>query len=455
MPPLTDTTDAELATATTLHHRAAETLDTAQAELRQAEIARDAARAQLEALRAVDADLRRRLAEAAAGLPGDAAALTDDVEVNLVALRAQGVAVAAAERAVVDARRHFQAAGTTLRDAETRRSAAQAAKDAADERAAMLAEVDAALGEDELGQVPGDAQAALDGDAFADAEARVAADLSEELLERARARLTIAGAEQDDALAAAAAAALKTADAATTQGGPASATEEARAMLASAEASYLTVLTGRTELDRAQAAIAAVNAAPPLSTDRKERMTEGPIADAGRDAAEAEKDRDDARDEVRAKRKDLQAKVLLAVTDHPDDDPAGDADVQAAQDDLDAAQGDLQKAEDALDVAADPDTPTPRQAFGRWEATVPDETWEALLALEEARATLTRLAGTDAAALEQTMSEAESAYGDAIAAESAAGRAVAVLRALTTDLAGAAETAARTTFDLSTARGDA
>jgi hypothetical protein len=455
LPPLTETAAAELATATAVAERAQTALAAAQADVRAAEAARAAAGARLEALAALDAELRRRLAEAADAMPADATGLADDVELNVVALRAQGAAVAGAERDLADARRRFQAAGTLVRDAEADLAAARSAKAAADARALTIAAAEAALAAEPLVDVGMDAGTALDGPELEAADARLAADLPEELLARARARLAIARAEQADANDGAAAAKRTAAVAATAQGGRPAASAQGAAALDAAEGAYLDTLHGREELDGALAAIAAVTARPPLSDDRRARMTTGAVAAAGRAAAEAEQTRDEARATVREKRVAYLRMVLVAVDQHPESDPSEDGDVQTAAGELQTALEALSEAEQALDLRPAPEEPTPREAFGRWEATVPDETWAALLALEDARRTLSRLRDVDSSELREQLALAEDALGDAIAAEAGGNRAVRALLALTTDRTEAAAVAARTSSDLSITRGDA
>lgn len=445
--------DQELTTAQTLAGRAQTRLGVADAELRAAETAEADASALFTALSAKDADLRHQLAANAGGMPADTAALSDQVELNTVALRAQGAKASAAQRAAASAQHAFLAAGEQARTADARVAAAKQAKTAADARQKTLDDAALALAQAPLTDVKSGATVATGGP-FKNADKRIDDDVPKELLDRAKKRLELNGLELARTQTAADEAAAESAKAAAAAFGLPSATAAALADLQAAERSYLSALDESRILLGAVAAIAAIAGAPPISAERRARMTSGPVFDAGKSAKVLEQKRDTAREDVLAKRTAFEQKWIAALAADADADPADDAAVKTAQADLDTVVSALELAEAALDTPAAADEPTPRELFGRWEATVPAETWSSVIALEGARATLKRLKTFDPATLATTLSTAEDVYATALKTQAKGDRTAGALEAAAADRDAAAQLAVRTNSDLSAVRGD-
>ncbi len=452
---LKDVADKEHATAAALAARAKGRLATADEELRAVQIVSRDAGALFTDLSAKDAELRRRLAEAADGMPADTAALSDELELNTVALREQGAKARAAQRAVATAKQAFLAAGEQARAAQAHLASATEVKAAAAARQKTLDDAEEALKQLPLTEVK-DAATEASGDPLGAADARIEGDVPEELLVRAKARLALNAAELARAQAAAIEAAAAMAAAATTANGLPAVTREALAALQVAERDYLATLDGDRDLQRATAAIAAVTVAPPISDERVARMNSGPAHDAGNtaDNLELEEKRDKARGDVLIKRALYEQAWVAALKKDAATDPDDDAGVLDAKEKLKEELQNLRDAEEALDTPGAAGEATPRDTYGRWEATVPVELWNAVIAVEAARATLDRLTTTDPGELASKLAAAEDAYALALEAQGEGTRKVEALAALAEERSAAADLALRTNSDLSAVRGD-
>lgn len=449
---LKDVADEEQIAAQAAADRAAARLAAADAELRDAESARREAATLFTALGAKDADLRRRLAAAAGGMPADTAALSDEVELNTVALRAQGAKANAAERALAAAKQALTTAGQQVRDAQTRLAAAKATATAAAERAKQLDEAQVALGQPPLKTVAAAATTAINQD-LKKADQRIATDVPKQLLDRAKARLKLNHHELKAAETVALQAATATARAAAAANGLAAAAAQQLAELQAAEAAYLATLTRADALTRANAAVAAVQAAPEISPERRARMTGGAVVEDGKTATELEEKRDAARQKLLDARAAFEQKWIAALEAQAVD-PAQVAEVKTARDGVNTAVGALADAEMALDTPPAAGKPTPREAFGRWEATVPIETWNGVVAVVHARRTLEELKATKPAELRAALATAEDAYALARRKATSGERTIGELASLASERAATAALAIRTNSELSAVRGD-
>ena len=357
-------------------------------------------------------EIRAKLAEIP--MPADGAALIEQLEGRIVESHTQ-------EASALDAEARI-AAGRVRADRAAKEEARASADVALDEARKSTAEkkhdewVQAktrATGA--LGSLPQDAIDLLNDAAknqdFTAARTRVEGDIPAALLTRARAR----GQRELDALEAARTARTSREDALATElatnGGKAGAVFEKGLAFARAEAA-LRDFASRAEEDKAQAVqtFKAIAAAPPLTQAVKDRIAA--LAADGAAALPAEQERDIARAAVQAKQEQLDAR-LETVRDAGDDVTA-DAQVGTLTGELAALNATLNTKQAAFDIV--------KEDLDAWEAAVPEATWAALFALDEARRTLERLGAVVPATLVSDFDTAEDAYATSLLEAAAAAR---------------------------------
>lgn len=392
---LTEFADAELTTADGLLAAAQAALASTLDDLAAARAAQAQAATALEALARDEADLRAKLP--LVPMPGDADALAQALELAIVKSRTQQAIVVGATEDLALAERRAELAQAELGWATAQDDRAVAAKADAAARAADLAKVATALAAPPLSTLKKAASDALKAPLFKQAKKRVDDDLPSDLAARARVQRAAAVA----AVAAAEAAAAKAQDDAAkdleTHTGDAGIVVPLRLALDRAEAAYRAALRGGERFDEANAGLAQVVAAAPLTAGEQARIADR--AKTGAAAVDVEK-----------------ARAALAAATAASADPATDPAVADAKTVLD-------KAEDKLKAASATGSGDEVAEISTWEATVPDGVWHELDDFEASQTTLTELSGFDPAGLGATMATAETAYVTAASAAAAAARA--------------------------------
>ena len=246
---------------------------------------------------------------------------------------------------------------------------------------------------------------------FTAATARVEDDIPADLLTRARER---AQKELDAVERARTAARTKEDELATelaTNGGKAGAVVEKRVAFARAEAALRDfVLRSEAEIEQAVNAFQSISAAPPLSAAVEDLITD--LTASGSAALTAERERDTALAAVEAKQAQLDARIEVVRGDGGD--VAADAQVATLQGELAPLVATLSAKQTALDGVKDD--------LDAWEAAVPETTWASLLALDEAKRVLQRLAAITPATLVGQFDTAEDAYATRLGEAAAASR---------------------------------
>ncbi len=386
--------------------------------------ARAAQAAAAESLAAIDKELADIRAKLATADPADADALAADLQERTIAERqAQAAAVDAEEEVERRARAADATAGALAaadRGFEKATAAAAEAEEAAARHRAWIASLDGVLS-----TLPADATAAKAGARYTAAQAALAAAFPAKLLARARDR---AAREQARLAEQRALARYARATLGTLYGKPiygdAGTLDDARVDYALAEADVAdVVLHGKDELARALALADRAAAAPPPSDDevaaagRAEFLDPATDADAAKNTVKLEEARDEARDELEAKQRDLDEAILDELPKDPDEPDPASAAITAARNALPALETALADAEEALDQPVDeavPDGETRRENLRRWEAQLPDRVWRALADFAEATAILDRLAGLNLGTLKGALVDAEDAYAKAL-----------------------------------------
>jgi chromosome segregation ATPase len=402
--------------------------DAARAELSAAQAALAASGADRAGLASQQAALtvqveRTRQAMAEAPLPADVEALAAELRTLLTQVRRRRWQLLEADEALAAAAARASRAAAELEAAAARLQAAQADLAAAAERHQRHQAWTVAVSAPPLSTLPAEAGAALAGTAFAQARARVEGDVPAKLRQRAAAR----GAEEGARLGRRRAAALDSEDQllghrAAGEGLP-GASAEAGAGFRRAEAALRDfALEGKRRYDRALAALAAIPASAPLTQAQRDHIEDAALQADREAAADAEKERDEARAEVEAKRAELDAKVREAVAADVDADPAADPAVAALEGELAALRSELGAKEAAFTAAL-------RDAMDEWEASVPDAIWQNLASLEDGKKTLEELQAAAPAALVAALGAAQGALVAALLAEDRGARTRRVLEA--------------------------
>jgi SWI/SNF-related matrix-associated actin-dependent regulator 1 of chromatin subfamily A len=365
------------------------------------------------------AELGSRLADARRELAGDLtpaelAARVEAVRALIVELNGRLQEQLAAEEELALAERRLGAAGERLRRATAELTAADAELAAKSDRAARLQDRADSLAEAPLVDLTDRAQAAMDqapdDEAFVEARQRVEGDIPEALRLRAVERYRAERARSEAGTAAVAAAEGVLAGRRRADQGPAAGVAAAAAGLAAAEEALADFAArGPGRLAAARGLLAQVTAARALTDAERAAIAEPQRVTDGEAAAALESARDLARGELAANQAELEARRLAVLADDVDADPAADPEVQTLQGEVDDLQDALAAAEAAY-TAAD------RAALDDWEAAVPAAAWDALLAFERARESLTALAAAQPAARLQAVVDAEDALVTALEA---------------------------------------
>ncbi|HEX9186820.1 MAG TPA: hypothetical protein VGB87_07105, partial [Vicinamibacteria bacterium] len=409
---LKDFATAELDRARKRREFAQEDLQAANAAVNAAKDDQANAAQDLAAAERAAREIRAKLAQIP--MPADGAALLEELEGKIVEGRAQEARALAAEARISAGRARADRAAKDEARASAAVALAEDRKKKAEARHLEYANTDTTTeprkpkgwkpkATTDLAGLPQDADDLLN-DAtknqdYAAAKARVEADVPAALLTRARDR----GQKELDALAAARQAVKAKEDERATElaasGGKAGAVVEKEVAFARAEAALRDfVLRAEEERQQAVAAFKSIAASPALTQAVKDRIAA--LTAAGAAALPAEQDRDTARLAVEAKQALLDARIE-AVRDGGGD-VTTDAQVATLQGDLATANGALAAKQAAFDaVKADLDA---------WEAAVPETTWTALFALDEAKRTLDRLKVVVPATLVSDFDTAEDAY---------------------------------------------
>ncbi len=346
-------------------------------------------------------------------MPADAAALAQQLETTIIALRAKQAqlldgddAVDEAQSEAENAQADFDHVNAALAKATSDQANAQA-DDAT--RTAWKQAVAAAP----LNTLKADAAAALAASPFTDAKTRIEGDIPSALITRARERGTLA---VDRLMAFQTAATFAEDELSTdldTNAGLGGKTQKRRVEFKRAQAAFGDYVQRAAErYDRALAVLAGVVSAPPLTQPEKDRITDVTIVAKGTAAATNEKARDDAE---AAKQAALDDATLVALEADPDADVSGDPNVSAAATALQTSQTALTAAQNAY-------TAQNRKDLDTWEAAVPDSSWNLLAQFEEAKLVLTSLSTVDPTALATAMKTAESAYAGALFTEAQGAR---------------------------------
>jgi hypothetical protein len=369
-------------------------------------------------------EIRAKLAEIP--MPADGAALIEALEGEIVEAHTQEARALDAEARIAAGRVRADRAAREEARAGADVALAEARKASADKKHDEYANTDTTTppkkpkgwkptATTDLASLPQDALDLLNDAAknhdFTAARTRVEGDIPAALLTRARAR----GQRELDMLdGARAARQTKEDDLATelaTSGGKAGAVVEKRVAFARAEAALRDfVMRAKEETEQAVSTFKAIAAAPPLTQAVKDRIAA--LTADGAAALPAEQERDTARAAVQAKQAQVDARIE-AVRDAAGD-VATDAQVATLTGELATLTGTLDTKQAAFDaVKADLDA---------WEAAVPEATWTALFALDEARRTLERLGAIVPATLVSDFDSAEDAYATRLGEAAAAAR---------------------------------
>ena len=194
------------------------------------------------------------------------------------------------------------------------------------------------------------------------------------------------------------------------------------------------VLSAKERMDHALALLGPIATAPALTPAEQARITDATVTTDGAAAADKEQDRDDAETDLWEAQAVLDRATMTAVA--AGQDPTTTPAVQTAKTARDAARSALTTATGAFTAAM-------RRALDRWEAAVPDTTWQLLADFQEASAALTVLANDEPAGLVTALDAAESALAAALDAESRSADATSFLRESAAARAGALDAAAR------------
>jgi hypothetical protein len=450
---------------------ALEALRTAQQESGSARQALDDATAEFAALAKQAADIRKQLA--VVPTPADGDVLLAALERTIIDIRLTQTKILKAEADVAVSRAKVERAGADLAGATTRFDEAEAGLADAEQRSNQRADFKAKRAEPPLATIRTDADAALNtppnNKPFLDAQARIEADIPQDLRERALQRRQLAV----DILTAVRESVPKAQDAYLAEldknGGLSGKAEKARVTLQRTEAKLRAFDTlAKSWFDRASSMLARVadKQNDPLTPAQAARIKD--LETAGKPGTVKEKARDDAFGKVMEKEAALEATRLAALAKNVAD-PATDPDVINAQQALDtertalsaletawvekqkdrdtaratvaakqkaldeavqkalankvdpdtdadvaAARTALASAETALDTAEAAYRSSDKGALDAWEAAVPDTAWQHLFDFEEAQRLLTLVKDTDPDALEAAIDTDEAALANAL-----------------------------------------
>lgn len=384
-------------------------LSVAQAALAATRTHRDGLATQQAALAAQVERTRKAMAEAP--LPADAEALAAQLRTLLTQFRRRRWQLLEADDALAAAEAMTSRAGAELEAAAARLQAAQTDLAAADQRHQRHQAWAAAVEAPPLSTLPADAGTALAGAAFTQAKARVEGDLPAKLRQRAAARGTEEGARLGRRTATALGAEDELLDQRAAGEGLAGASAKAWAGFCRAEAALQAlVLEGKRRYDRALAAVGAVPGSAALTQAQRDHIEDAALQARREAAADAEKDRDEARAAVEATQAELEAKVLEVRAGDVDADPAADPAVTALQ-------GELATLQTALDGKEAAFTPAMRDALDEWEASVPDPIWQNQAAFEGAKKVLGEMQTAAPAALVAALGTTQGTLVAALLAE--------------------------------------
>jgi len=413
-----------------------------------------AARAALQASIAAD-----RAALSTTTIPSDVAALLLKLSNEIIAdRRLQGkllddrAAVAAAQEAV-----DFWQARLARATADLGADEANLARVAADDQ--RRAGWRQAITQSPLDTIAGDADDILTNNGttlLQDAAAKLTTSghaVPAELLQIAQERYDLWQARRAAGDAAVATAAAQRGAQAAADGGLAGASQKAGVDFQQAAQTFgAFVTTAKQRFDRAVNALATMTGLGAqsfvLSDPQAQAANDAGIATPGAAAEAKEKAFDDQLEVVDAAKTALADATLAAQAVDPNADVSGDPGVSAAAATLASAQTTLA----GLALA-----PADGDALAAWQVIIPDGAWRMILGFIDAKAILTDLSTSNAAALQAAMDSAEGAYGDAQVKAWQSGRSTDFLNDVIARRQ-AAVTDAQTDFDdrlLSATRGDA
>jgi hypothetical protein len=330
------------------------------------------------------ADLRERLGNVAT--PADGEPLLDQLETEIIAMRAASAAILSAEGAVACHKAEMDLAQSWLREADVEIAAAKKEWDQAKTDAARRKTAADALAAALLSPLPTKAATLLAGQTLSDAKNRIEADFPKELRNRARERAKLA-AERDVLERQKAADVLSLYNGLVSSSG--NSLDPLKDSLDDAESALVDFVTrAKSRYEQAESSLKRIGGAsnPPLTQAQKDRVNDPALKNERNAAAVKENARDAAAlvKEQAQEAYDLEQLKFLA-------DP-GQAGLAAA---LADPNSDVAKAKKALDDAtADLQVKDPAftgamaNTLSVWEAALPDSAWRDLYEFDQANSDL-------------------------------------------------------------------
>jgi len=437
-------------TLTTALQNATPALQAAQSSSTAATKARDKVKADLAALDADMASIRKQLAGTVT--PEDGTALLQQLQVDITQSRQKSAALAQAERDLAAAKADAGLAAAEVQRITKALADATAAWTDAKVQDKRRNDFKTQMGQPPLSTIVADAAAAAGGAAFNTAKARLESDLPVALKAQAEERLAAEGQRSAASVDDYHQALSLLATTQSSDGGVNGPVAKLQDEFQRADAAFSAYITGAVDrLKQANALLAKVGdpKVAPLTPAQKTRINDNTLVTNATNAATLEAARDAAAVTLAQKQAALDQAIRQAMATDVDVVPNTDPGVQAAQTAVNNAQAALTAAQNAYTAPSEQDARD-------WEVTVPDSTWQLLRDFERARTLLADLQSPTPGALATTMDTAENALVTALIAADKAARTLNALNTASTRQAAMAayEASAADGRQFSAVRGD-